>query len=243
MSQSLQLKLQNPPILRVLRKDGSHICGICRNTFRTNEHAVDCLKTCWASLNESGQGITLIIDLGQEKYLCLFCFRHYRLPGEARACAEDCAAKGEKKLRRLNVLPHLPVESRSKRTFEAINVPIGAAPFQRNRSQSTTKSDVPKKKPGETEMSDLSASGIVNEAPMPPPQGTPEPEKITVTPQKAVKEHKKRHKKEFPKPFSRKDAKYMCLVCNSNYFTKSEVESCFDAHFDEEGFYVEREVA
>lgn len=244
MIKSQQQILQNPPILRVLRKDGAHLCGICRTTYLSNEHAVECLNRCWKMINERGHGIMLISDLGQEKYLCLFCFRHYRLPGEAQACADDCAAKGETKLRRLNLLPHLPQEQRTKRTFQTATTTFSRLPNQRGKVKAN-QSDGAVEKQHETEMADIAAPGGAQEGHEPPGTGAPsqEPEKITVNPTKTVKEHKKRHRNEFPKQFSRHNAKYMCLVCNSEYFTKTEVEACFSGHFDEEGYYVEKPAA
>lgn len=43
----------------------------------------------------------------------------------------------------------------------------------------------------------------------------------------------RRSKAQWKKPFIRNGAKYVCAYCNSEFFTKSEVESCFDGHFDQ----------
>lgn len=236
--------LQNPPILRVLRKDGLHLCGICRAAYHHHTAAVSCLNRCWKQISEEGQGITLITDLGQEKYLCLFCFRSYRLPGEAQACAEDCCSKGIKKLQQLHLLPQGATEVRPKRIFQPLTaVSLRPAARQRRILGKPTAVADGTARDHETELADIKPTGGNADAAAGQAEGAVEQEKIAVNPTKAVKEHKKRHRDEFPKQFARANAKYMCLVCNTEYFTRAEVEACFNGHFDEQGYYIEKPAA
>ncbi len=62
--------------------------------------------------------------------------------------------------------------------------------------------------------------------------------KAAAAPQAEV--NKGRHKDSFPKQWSRQDAKYQCRYCNKRFYTKQEVEDCFNGHFNEDGY--EKEV-
>ena len=64
----------------------------------------------------------------------------------------------------------------------------------------------------------IQAQGPSEEALAEPPPGDPAPEKAAKKPRDNTKK------------FFRDGARYVCADCQAKYFTKSEVEKCWDSH-------------
>ncbi len=64
----------------------------------------------------------------------------------------------------------------------------------------------------------------------PAPEPEPAPEEDTALPEAAEPEEEGPFREPGMKPFKRHDAKYVCSVCETKFFTKSEVEECFFSH-------------
>lgn len=64
-------------------------------------------------------------------------------------------------------------------------------------------------------------------APSEPPPSEPPP---SPAPESELEDYMKYKRKPGQKPFSRDGARYVCNACNNKFFTRSEVERCFERH-------------
>lgn len=190
-------------IKRVLRRGRRHLCGLCRASYDSENGAVSCLADCWGELLK----LDPVIQRRRGRkmlYRCRFCARDHARSDDARECASDCRARQEAQHAAEMALfasdDIFPKPRRLPRKKAAPPVMI-AAPAR------------PAKKKAE-----VPAEVVV--APEAAPQATPAPAPVEGEAKK-------------PKPdkaFFRDGAEYVCTICQEHFFTKLEVQACFDAH-------------
>jgi hypothetical protein len=75
---------------RIIKKDGTFLCGICRSTHLSQNQAMGCLTSCWKQLLERAPWVVEVRAIGKHPYVCAYCQRGYFKPEQAHACAQDC---------------------------------------------------------------------------------------------------------------------------------------------------------
>ncbi len=224
-----------PVIRRIIRKAGQFVCGICRQEFATYNDAYQCLDECWHEVqNLSPVVIKKVFGVGM-MYRCRYCSRDYNSDSFARGCAAECRKKQGLAHQQDAQAANIPLPEK-KRVRLARPQPVRMVAPRREKKVVAEKQEL------QIEESLLNAPSIPETsaaAPAPAALNTDIPPVVTTT--MAGNEAKDitakaRSKKEFKDLFYRKGAKYLCRYCNAEFFTKMEVEACFNGHFDANGY-------
>ncbi|SMF33904.1 hypothetical protein [Pseudobacteriovorax antillogorgiicola] len=208
MSENILIKHFKTPIFRKIFRHGHYfLCGICRTEYHNRVDANNCLNHCWYALKEQYPLIVVRDFVHGRLFRCQYCFRLYKTEDAGLECARRCTDGREKRHVQEQLASDLPISVKPRRKFRLVKM-------------------VPQEE-------------TLQAAPAPTPQAPPPPEPEPEIPEEpAVKEPTiiKRHKSEFPKNWIRDGAKYKCKFCNELYYTKVEVEKCFNDHFDAQGY-------
>lgn len=224
--------MQWPILRKVFRVGQQFVCGICRAPFESQGAAQSCLVECWQEILTQ-DGVTMRPSLaGLHAFRCRFCSRDYANRGQAEACAKACrerlAARAEqdqfdedggertpkkKAFARPRPQPARPAPAR--RPAAAKPAPSGPAP-----ADMSLQSDIVRQitATAESKVVQVTKTDDTADGPNVRARGRP--------------------RTEFKKTFIRDGAKYVCSYCRKNYFTKGEVEACFDTHFDSNGYEI-----
>ncbi len=205
-----------PVIRKLFRKAGYFICGICRGEHPSREEANNCLNQCWYQLKVQ---YPLIVKDDQQKgrlFRCQYCFREYRTEDAGLSCAQLCTENHERYHIFEQLTNDLPIDSRPRRKFRLVRLIPAEAPIA---------------DPAVTAASEPDSSIQDVEEPVVDLEEPDNEEGHTVDPALV-----KKHKKEFNDHWFRDGAKYKCRYCQEQFYTKIEVEACFESHFDAEGY-------
>jgi hypothetical protein len=156
-------------------------------------------------------------------YRCIFCSRDYSTEKQGLICATECKNIANEAHKRELALLSLgdPLPERVPLRFR--RQPVALRPNPKYNLKRKGGPPVPEP---------------IEDAPFEPAVGfeaapsAGEEATGQVAKQEGGSKTKRRHKNSFPKKFIRKGAKYQCFYCNSEYFTRKEVDNCFDGHFD-----------
>lgn len=207
-----------PVVRKVFRQNGEFICGICRQHHDRRENAFKCLDQCW---NEVLQSTPVVGTFrGRNKaFKCRFCCRVYIEEKEAMACAMECIELRKSQhyaSMKIAKVPANKFHSRAKYHFVS---------FQKGEIKSDYVSRFNLRRKG-------TSSAVQVETHIEEENDSTEETKDTVAPPKKTKA-------DYPKPFIRNHAKYECMYCHELYFTKIEVDKCFNGHFDSDGVEID----
>lgn len=217
-------KLGSLPVVRKIFRQGSeYICALCRRCYTNEPEALQCLNRCWTN-TISLPPVVQIFKKSKESFKCRYCSRSYDLEKKALDCANDCLGHRKECHRNDIKIYKLPVESIEHHQF-SLNVQKVKVETQHISRFKLRRFEDRDEKPNVTTKNDEAVKESENQSPT---ESTESSNKVI-----------RRHKDEFVKgPFVRKDAKYECNLCHELYFTKIEVEKCFNEHFDEQGLEV-----
>ncbi len=200
-----------PVIRKVISRDGSYVCSICRNAYSSKVDANNCLNHCWMEVQSLYPVVLRKINGRFVVFRCHFCCRDYRDESDALNCARRCQGDRNKLHVREQLLNDLPIEAPNhQRPSNLRLVALKAAPSKALAP--------PKPKESEPQLPEAEQplEPLVHAEAAPKPRG--------------------KHKKEFAKHWIRQNEKYQCYTCKTLFYTKMEAQGCFDAHFDEEGY-------
>ncbi len=222
-----------PIIRKVICRDDTFICSICRSEYKTKVEANNCLNHCWYDVQNLYPVVLRKLNGRYVVFRCHFCCRDYKDESDALSCARRCQGERNQLHVHEQLLNDLPIEAPSHRPSRIRLVAMKTAPIRASIPKAVENDDpvesverveavegVEPVQPVEQDSDDMAEIEIPDDAVPPPPRKT---------------------KADFPKPWIRMDAKYQCCYCKSLFFTKMETESCFNGHFDENG--VEKEVS
>lgn len=199
-----------PVIRKVICRNGSYICSICRTEYLSKVEANNCLNQCWYDVQEIYPVVERKLGGLKKVYRCHFCCRDYPEESEALSCAKRCQGQRNQlhvREQLLNELPIKPPKHRPRR-LRLVAVPT--------MSPSDLTQPAVDGEDADEFAADLDADiEVPGEAPAAPPRKT---------------------KASFQKPWIRMNAQYQCCYCKNLMFTKAEAETCFNKHFDAEGF-------
>ena len=208
-------------VRRVVRMGPKFVCGICRTHHKEPYKANDCLHTCWHEVQSSAAYVP-VRRMNNIHFACIYCLRSYQTPNHATSCAADCT-----RTMGITDFNSTPVPGRRrKRGTETISnvVPIVKA-----------KVEVPAPAP----VLPPPVVAAPPPAPIEQPKAPPAPiatvplaSAAAAAPSDGSGAEVKLRKGNRVKKFDRAGSKYVCEVCNQKFFTKTEVEACFDAHPD-----------
>lgn len=209
------------------------VCSLCRSPHPTEEKAIKCLNTCWDQVLKLPPVIYSESTKGP-KFKCRFCSRLHQTKQEAFDCATDCVtAKNALHQRDLGYYEQpLRDFKRHKLTFSTHRSQVAVqhiSRFQLKRNASSQSGE------------DHESAGVYMPDEQSPQVVSDEvtqlaKDEIQTDDLKETQPVNRRHRSEFGKgSWRRNEAKYECNYCHDLYFTKIEVEKCFNAHFDEEG--------
>lgn len=237
-----------PVIRKIFRQGKDYFCGLCHRSHDREDDALFCLNSCWTAVLALP---AVIHDEKRKEFKCRFCSRTFPEEQTALECARDCRDEYRKRHYVDVKLFELPPEEISYRKFELTTVKTKmkrdfvskikwkrSSPTEQGASESEenqpVSADVPvdKGQPSEGETTPEVSATAPSETLDPRDQ---EPGEEIPDSEAASSEPKRRNKSSFAKTWVRKDAKYQCMCCLQDYFTRIEVEKCFDGHFDEEG--------
>lgn len=221
--------IRQPTVRRVLKLAGYAVCGLCRRRFSHLSEAQLCLMSCWESVLHSyplihrvtGYKPTTGIDTSQSVFRCRFCSRDYFKEEAGLACARRCLKLCHDNFTKAHNLPPSQVPEKVRRSF--------VSDEQKVKVNYVSRFNFKRKEP-EAEVIEEPEVPIVDSGD--PHSGGGYQLKTLDGPDKPKEE---RNKGFYPKPFLRQNAKYRCAYCLKDYFTKMEVEQCFDGHFDDQG--------
>ncbi len=204
-----------PVIRKVICRDDAFVCSICRTEYSSKVDANNCLNHCWFDIQDLYPVVLRKINGRRVVFRCHFCCRDYKDESEALSCARRCQNDRNNLHVREQLINDLPIEAPTQRPSRIRLVAMKLPPSKPVKSRPIEESTemVDEQLHVETETSEQEA--VENLSEQAPPRRT---------------------KADFPKQWVRMDAKYQCRYCNALFYTKMEVEACFNNHFDEEGF-------
>lgn len=213
-------------IRRIIRRGHHYLCGLCRSGFEIEGEALGCLQECWSELlsleplliRRRGRGVI---------YRCRFCARDYRQVPDAEECAAECRDRHVHRYE-LELLAHDVVEA--PRPLRKIARPVPppvrlAPPPKKLKSKAKAKDDANPANPVNADVAVKPQGSLQDAAPSDGP--------VVETPEEAAPEAAEgapAKKKRPDKSHFRDGAKYVCVECKTEYFTKLEVETCFNGH-------------
>lgn len=218
----------------IIRKvfSGNHFtCGICRGHFDHYDDAFDCVETCWDNAVKSYPLTVYYKHNVGNVFRCRFCMREYHSEEEGIHCADMCKHHVEETAKfGLKVLKDLKGQTirgdASRKRIQRVAV----------QTKSVSRFQLRSKGP-------QSAQPLSNDSEVQTPTAevmTPaakESGDVNLPAAKAskgdTKADNRKSKSDFPKPWYRNGAKYVCSYCNTEVYTKSEVDTCFNGHFDQ----------
>lgn len=200
-----------PVIRKVICRDDTYICSICRSEYKSKVEANNCLNHCWYDVQNLYPVVLRKLNGRHVVFRCHFCCRDYKDEADALSCARRCQGDRNQLHVHEQLLNDLPIEAPSYRPSRLRLVALKATPLR--TSLPKAQDDV--EETLETQDEDVSEVEMPDDAAPP------------AAPRKT--------KADFPKQWIRMDAKYQCCYCKKLFFTKMETESCFNGHFDENG--------
>ncbi len=200
-------------VKRVVRSGGGFVCGICHRRHEQREEAESCLEGCLAGYFEMNP-IVPVPGTSGGRVRCLFCGREYGDPSLAHHCAEGCKAKflGARHAERGVALPLKARRSVVSRSM--VMMKMGMHSPANNAARGVAAAEEVSRNVPEPE--------IVKSAPSAPVAEAPAEGEAEAAPQKKKDRNAPTH--------IRNGAKYVCTVCNKEYFTKVEVTQCWESH-------------
>lgn len=205
-------------VRRVVRMGPKFVCGICRTHHKEPYTANDCLHSCWHEVRSSAAYVP-VRRMSNTQYACIYCLRSYQTPNHAMSCAADCtqimglteyntSVDGRPRKRGTDSFGKIiPIAKAKVKPVPALPAPMIATPPPKKVEPQ------PVPTPVQTAPAPL-ASAAAAEAPL------------------EIAHVEVKRKNGRVKKFERSGSKYVCEVCNEKFFTKAEVEACFEAHPD-----------
>lgn len=204
-----------PVIRKVICRDDTYICSICRSEYKSKVEANNCLNHCWYDVQNLYPVVLRKLNGRHVVFRCHFCCRDYKDETDALSCARRCQGDRNQLHVHEQLLNDLPIEAPSHRPSRIRLVAMKATPVR---------TSVPKEQErDEDQVEEMDEA--VSEVDIPADEEAPSAPRKT--------------KADFPKQWIRMDAKYQCCYCKNLFFTKMETEACFNGHFDAEGVETE----
>jgi hypothetical protein len=200
-----------PVIRKVICRDDTYLCSICRSEYKSKVEANNCLNHCWYDVQNLYPVVLRKLNGRHVVFRCHFCCRDYKDEGEALSCARRCQGDRNQLHVHEQLLNDLPLEAPSHRPSRIRLVAMNAIAQQRPASVKTMEVE---DRVEQVDLADVSEVEIPDERP-------------PAVPRKTLAD--------FPKKWVRMDAKYQCFYCKKLFFTKKETEDCFLEHFDADG--------
>ncbi len=219
LTKTAQSSITSGTIIRRVVHVGQHyVCGICRNEHATPGEANGCLTECWTNLLR-GPLISWKRRGLRMKAQCRLCKRDHDDIAGANKCANEC-------------------KSRLSITLYSIDGGAPKTAFVRRRRPTMVAPPVARKRHLEIEeTADDTASGkqtatptVVGSVPVMQAQSASGDTLAEPPPGEGAPEKTAKKPRDNTKKFFRDGARYVCNDCQAKYFTKSEVEKCFDSH-------------
>ena len=212
---------------RVVRRGSEFICGVCRSSHAGPSHANDCLRSCWSRYTATP--VESLKKKSSILWRCRCCHREYSVQEQAGKCALECSGQLKMSYYSLSVTEADLSENANRRVMApqsrlslAKSVIKGTATASPKLHMNPGGGKVPKTyAPELTPDIDLVSGMTSNDTAktiMKSPEPTPKIEAKTQKPKDATKK------------FIREGARYVCVVCNTKFFTKNEVEACWEVH-------------
>ena len=223
------LQMQKIPTIRKIFRTSTNVylCGICRSNYQTMHEANSCLNHCWFEVSEFYPLVPRRNAQHKFVYRCRYCSRDYEREEDGLRCASDCKTRGNRLHEIDQNILNLPITPRAKpKKHRPVNVATSFVPkyqFKHKQEEEAIEPTMNNAEPVQEE-----------QPPLQEQQAAPEPEKADEPIDRG------KHRSEYKKEWVRKDAKYECCYCQQKYFTRNEVISCFNEHFDEDGYEKEK---
>lgn len=207
-------------VRRVVRLGPKFVCGICRTHHKAPYEANNCLHACWRDVKSSASFVP-VRRMNNIYYACIYCLRSYHTPDDAATCAADCN------------------QTMFITDYSTNQLDRGRSPYSNDPVSNVIPIAKPTVKPAPAAV----RQPTVLTVPSVPIEHSPPPvlniaaaplasAAAAEVPSDFLETEVKHRKGNRVKKFDRAGSKYVCEVCKEKYFTKTEVEACFDAHPD-----------
>jgi len=198
---------------RVIRRETAFICGICRSQYPDSGEANSCLESCWKDILQGSLVVWRQRGIARHPG-CKLCKREYQTAAQAQECGDACKSKFVVTLYSVDGgTPPRPIPRRKRLQAAAVAPPVHVLLLDETPATPEAKAAAVEAPPANAAETSSPASVAATTA---DPPDAPE------APQKKPKDHTKK--------FFRDGARYVCNECQAKFFTKSEVEKCWDAH-------------
>ena len=234
------------PVVRILRQGRMFVCGICRKFHNTQEQASGCVHGCFTNLINGGL-VQVIRQWGRDAFRCKLCTRTYAQMDAARQCGDECKKRLQTKL------PPSPqvmaaggaVSLTIQPTAKPRVAPRAAKPMARTLAVAVPTHTAAAKthiaaSPVAAVAARPVAPTIAAQAPVPATDpiedvashavSAPEEAPAAAAAAPSGEPPKLKKLRDKTKKFHRDGARYICQECSGKYFTRDEVEACWDGH-------------
>ena len=232
------------PVARILRQGRMFVCGICRKFHNTQEQASGCVHGCFANLTNGGL-VQVLRQWGRDAFRCKLCTRTYAQMDPAQKCGDECKKRLQTKLPpspqvmaaggavSLTIQPKAKPRVAPKSAARPAPRSLAAATPAHAAAMTHAAAPVPVRAvaPPVAAATPAQAAAPIEEITSSPsasaPEGVAAAEAAVTSSGEAPKLKKLRDK---TKKFHRDGARYICQECSGKYFTRDEVEACWDGH-------------
>ena len=232
-----------PPLRKVVAQDGAFLCGMCMTSYEQIEDAYACLHHCWHDFLEE-MPVVKRRARGGMVYRCRLCGKHYGTEDEGLVCANECLMRSNAIFAEELKIEKMAAQPLSGRRPGRINM----AAFLRDTkfvsrwnwrrgvvSDAAETESAPAPVPAPVKVAAANAPVKAAKAAAAAPEAVSKPVAAVAEEAPAVV---RRKKSAYKQGWHRANAKYQCDLCHSGYFTRAEVNKCFDGHFDAEGLEI-----
>lgn len=210
---------------------GYAVCGLCRCRYHAAADAKACLLSCWQQVLHSyplihrvtGYKPTTGIDTSRSVFRCRFCSRDFFTEEKGLACARRCLKLSHDNMTKTHNLPPSEVVVKERRNFANDHLKV--------KMDYVSRYNFKRRQPEVVEQEPEEVDVPIMDNGDPHSHEGYQPKSL----ESQEKPKEERNREFYPKPFLRQNAKYRCAYCLTDFFTKMEVEECFDSHFDEQG--------
>ncbi len=201
------------PVPRVLRQQEKYFCGICRKKWFSKVDAVKCLTKCIPPFLSKQQVIS-VEQAVRTVYRCSLCRKDMTAKDRALKCLENCKSMVLEGTfgRPESVVKEIRAKRAARKAAKAQQAEMQAAMQEESAAASAPEPAAPQPESGPG----------TNTAPVPDLSA-----ELDEEPDDSAQVFYRRPNQ---KPFFRDGARYICSACKSKYFTKDEVEACFNKH-------------
>lgn len=238
MSAYSQEKLRLPLIRKVFRQGNIYICGLCKADYHDAGSANSCMNQCWFDIHHFYPVVKRKRSAKAWVFRCLFCCRDYTNELGAYNCAQRCVGIKNNAQLREQLLNEIPLPPPSRPVSRLVMLTKVETPLARPKPKAVVKAvTAPKIIEAPKALAAAIPEPAVPEISHIVMTSSPEPEvsmpEVAAT---EVEVFRGQHRDSYQIQVELKGDTHRCMYCRSIHSNKVKAQTCFDEHFNDDGY-------